>query len=152
MGDRCTGHCCREFSLPAGRDYLAAQAFWWLALGTTVDDLANGLEHAKIASMIIPSRIAEIGDLLPDGRPAEHRQNVWTCSHFDGENCTDYEHRPRMCSAYPYNAPCGFVDCAWDAGRAGTHPRRASGVVRLEEGKVHLPIATSTIARVEGKP
>lgn len=30
------------------------------------------------------------------------KSNYWTCKHFTGSGCGDYENRPRMCSDYPY--------------------------------------------------
>jgi len=48
------------------------------------------------------------------------RWYFYTCRHFDGANCTDYENRPRMCSEYPHygkgNA-CQYPGCTWAAGK-----------------------------------
>jgi len=38
-------------------------------------------------------------------------KHIYTCKHFDGENCTDYENRPIMCSSHPYKRACGYKAC-----------------------------------------
>lgn len=87
---RCTGHCCRTF-------FIASDLTEKLMAGE--GDLQDG---EQIRDM-----------LLPTGKetPSDDGECWWTCRHFDGDRCTIYEDRPKMCSGYPYGAACTFEGC-----------------------------------------
>lgn len=53
------------------------------------------------------ARMIEIFEVVPEwsGIAAYHR-----CRVFDGKQCTEYEQRPTLCSAYPYSHECEFCD------------------------------------------
>lgn len=127
MGDRCTGHCCREFTLPVSPDELATRA----------KDNPYDLEVQKIAGMVVHLKtvsVAELGDANPQDwrgiHPAEMRgaQHWYTCTIYDKTtgNCGDYDQRPRMCRDYPGNSEpygiermraCRYKACTWDKAR-----------------------------------
>ena len=85
---RCTGHCCRGFTLDL--DYVT-------------DPEASFQDDAFIRDMLVP-----IEPDLDDGR-----EHAWKfdCRHHDGRNCTRYADRPKMCRDYPYGKACGRAGC-----------------------------------------
>jgi hypothetical protein len=91
---RCTGHCCLAFFLPVAHEQHAE--YDWSRVGP----VGKG-EGETIASMVVP---------LP-----EINSNRYTCQHVrqqaDHFDCSIYEHRPEMCSAYPYGRTCEFARC-----------------------------------------
>ncbi len=100
MGDRCTGRCCRGFSLPYSPTGLASRA------------AAGGIEDGEqIAAMVIP--LGESPTL-----PGHWR---YDCRNLlPSGDCAVYESRPRMCSRYPYGRHCIHGDeCEWDDARLG---------------------------------
>jgi Fe-S-cluster containining protein len=121
MGDRCSGQCCREFSL-TGK-------------GFTPDEIRaylrdkGGSEGAQIADLLIPIRPIVAGTSAADGSVYQDTPAgggwLFGCIHHDPTtgNCGIYETRPRhMCGAYPYGSPCAHKDCTWDLGRSGAWP------------------------------
>jgi Fe-S-cluster containining protein len=126
-GDRCSGHCCREFTLTGiGETPEAIRA--WL--------VARAEDGEQIADMVVPLRAIDVGVLAPDGRIVEEKPvgGVWifTCRHYDAgtNNCLIYASRPRMCRDFPYGRPCEHGDrCTWGAGRIGAWPLTFSSAV-----------------------
>lgn len=118
MGDRCTGHCCKAFTLPYSIEEVRAK----VARGNVTDG-------EIIVDMLIPLYAGLYSDMPPDLRAkvdkiaASNRTDepafVYTCRHFDGQNCTNYEGRPDMCRAYPYGVKCSYRGCEWTAARYG---------------------------------
>lgn len=97
-------------------------ALWLFVFGVEPGPFAEGdlrwaVEAAQIAAMVRFARVCKVGELGPGGKPALEDFEVWTCSNFDGQNCTAYEARPSMCRDYPYGRPCEHADCTWDDGR-----------------------------------
>ena len=120
MGDRCTGNCCREFALPAAPEMLRTWA-------ETEKVPALAAEYRKIADLAVFVRTCGPGDPMPSGKPYGDGEPVpiYTCRFFDGAtgNCTNYDERPNMCRAYPYDRPCEHGDaCTYDDARAGRVP------------------------------
>ena len=95
---RCTGHCCRFFSLT--EPYEEVQTKEWQ------DKYVDGEE---IAAMVIPLNAV----------PSRIKSYYYTCKHFDGKNCTNYEDRPSMCSNYPYDGKCGVKGCTSSCAEEG---------------------------------
>lgn len=100
--NRCTGHCCRAFTVSSSLDVLAELA-------------NNGDEQAAIVfDMVIPIPLeADVSAIDPDATPGVQR---YECRHFDPRsgNCTNYEGRPIMCRDYPYEHMengCQFSQC-----------------------------------------
>ena len=79
---RCSGHCCRSFSIPYKLEELEEKQV----------AIRDG---AMIIDMLIP---------LEDGK--------FTCRHIaDNGDCSIYENRPDMCSKYPYGDRCSYQGC-----------------------------------------
>jgi Fe-S-cluster containining protein len=125
---RCTGHCCRMIRIGEGvsRETVLQMAF----------DPRATEEHAKIAAMLRPLVGEPPVNLHRDEAPLvwlTEADHYYTCIHFDGRNCTAYEARPRMCSAYPYGNTCEVEGCTWDPDEA----RLVSHVI--DRGRAHEP-------------
>ena len=105
MTKRCTGHCCYGFTLP--NDIL-------IEIYHT-EDSEREVKYYKdedyIKDMIIPLYWVEDTKNDPTYYEGSCR---FTCKHFDGESCTAYEARPRMCSEYPYGSACKFKGCTME--------------------------------------
>lgn len=128
--DRCTGHCCRAFTLPFNSE--------------TLKERAARLEDGKvIADMVIPLYEGPARDMPLDVRTSVDTEAqrlagsydfapiyVFTCRHFDGTGCKIYARRPSMCSTYPNGRRCAYDGCTWKAARE----QRVSG-----EGK-EIPV------------
>jgi Fe-S-cluster containining protein len=110
---RCTGHCCKRFTLP-----LTPEALQILAEGYKIDPHYGKYpkeEILKVADMVIyldTSNLDPDGTPHPDGREAAY----YTCKHYDqvSGNCQDYENRPMMCKQYPdygRGAACKYKSC-----------------------------------------
>lgn len=107
MTDRCTGHCCRRFTLPF--------------TPTGILQRRSQMEDGDlVADMVIPigfSCDAPSGEVL--GEPCWW----YTCCHLlPSGDCAIYESRPEVCRSYPYGSPCKYPGCTWAAARAGTAP------------------------------
>lgn len=109
MGDRCTGHCCREFTLPFSdqeiEDYAAGR-------NLPPDESSDSGFMARNAVFVGKSR---------------YGGKYFTCKQYDAEtgDCRAYESRPRVCKQYPnYKSGwvCGNKGCGWTENRAtGKH-------------------------------
>lgn len=98
---RCTGHCCRLFILEGDYGYFQSSE--------TIHRLKDG---QFIADMLIPLEVE-------CSKPGYH---YYTCKHFDGQNCTQYENRPHFCKSYPDDSGiCSVKGCTAEcAGKNGT--------------------------------
>lgn len=109
MGDRCTGHCCRYFSVGPPEE-AAAQLNRLIARGGDSGDAQ------KVKDLLI-YRGYFTNPLNEDQEP----EHWYTCKHFvvdeeyDG-HCAIYEERPMMCRKYPNGEACAYAKtgCSWD--------------------------------------
>ena len=118
-GDRCTGNCCRQFSLPWTHTELAS----WLRNEALPDGMRSLDDETggEVSMIVAMTRPAPNGD-----------EHAYTCILFDGSGCTAYEARPEMCSAYPYGKRCEHGKrCSWTEGRRGAHGRPEKMRLRL---------------------
>lgn len=89
---RCTGHCCRNFTIPITPDQLKNKEY-----GTF-----NKEDFDRIAEVVV-----YLGEGV--GGKNGHR---YTCSKLlPNGDCGDYENRPKMCREYPYGEECKVVGC-----------------------------------------
>lgn len=94
---RCTGHCCRGFSLE--RSWKDVQ----FELQKTQDD---------------PEYVSSIPDILLIGKMliplgTFRKQELFTCRHLSKEgNCGIYLSRPKMCRDFPGPSPCPYRNCS----------------------------------------
>lgn len=105
MGDRCTGHCCRAFTLPKSPEDIRKMV--------EEDRLNDG---PFILDMLI---YLGLFDVNPAGGVLDEPWHYFTCRHLDTAtgNCTVYEQRPHLCRNYPNDKACEFPGCTWDAVR-----------------------------------
>lgn len=94
---RCTGHCCRGFSLEHPKAAVEEEVRR-IRAGEPL--LLNIPQVETIAEMIIPLGVFR-------------GQELFTCKHLSKEgNCTIYETRPPMCRNFPGPEPCPYRNCA----------------------------------------
>ena len=112
---RCSGHCCRAFTLHFSpetveniRVALDAEErgeSWPIGLPRP-----NGID--VVARMVRP--VGPFHILTPAGDRFKGDDAHWyTCEHHDREsgNCMIYDRRPGMCRDYPYGRVCNYLDC-----------------------------------------
>lgn len=140
--DRCTGHCCRDFSLRFSPEELMAAYRRWQSGGRgerlTMSGAPRGVELAEIhliAPMVVhlghtertPRLVNPTDDELI-GKPV--RGHRYRCKHWDPKtgDCTIYEIRPLMCRDYPGRRECSYAACTWKS-------RKAKKETRVEQAK-----------------
>jgi len=127
MSDRCTGDCCRNFWLPFTPEEIRAAYVFWRDGGASWTD-AGGLIRTDtpgdidiIDPMVRPVAAPDVS-LWRDGTGPGVHGNFYRCVHLqENGDCGIYEIRPVMCCDFPYNKPCVYRNCSWDAGRRGEH-------------------------------
>lgn len=111
MGDRCTGHCCREFTLTHSQENLNRAYAAWMRRETS---------WKKRGGRILRSIPADIHLIAPMVRPLNKKLKgnpLYTCVHIqDNGDCGIYKMRPKMCRDYPYGKVCDHKKkgCTWD--------------------------------------
>ena len=145
---RCTGHCCKTFTLPMSPDELwAAFHRWKIGAGNSTPMSNRGDETTKqiigeiylIAPMVIYLGYKKLP--YKQVRPEEkvERHHLYTCKHFDTKtnNCGIYEHRPQMCRDYPYGMSCNYRACTWTSrkNKPETKKQRVERLKVLKEEK-----------------
>jgi len=94
---RCTGHCCRGFSLEHPLELVQEEFARWRTnpeKATLIPDIGT------IGAMLVP-----LGKF--------RGQELFTCKHLSKEgNCSIYETRPKMCRDFPGPNPCPYRNCA----------------------------------------
>ncbi len=114
--NRCTGHCCKNFTLPGPPAMLEAgsrahtnrsrRAYW-------IDE--SGRRHLQtwIVDGVMINNMAIYLGVDEDGK---HRYN---CVHLQASgDCGVYDERPWMCREYPYGRGCDYEKCTWTAERS----------------------------------
>lgn len=100
VGNRCTGHCCRDIAIRVSPSELEAQQ---------IDD-SRIEEGAHLAHILIePRQDDEDGELWH-----YHCRYLMGCG-----DCGIYRSRPSMCSDYPYGKQCKNPECTWTAAGGG---------------------------------
>lgn len=120
---RCTGHCCKAFTLPISAEELQSdfekyQAWVQNPEGETKP---RWRDIGIIADMAIYLGMgwhdSKTGEYVPDSELNRKRFGhepirVYTCRHLQSNgDCGIYENRPSMCRDYPYGHPCKFENC-----------------------------------------
>jgi hypothetical protein len=138
MTDRCTGACCRDFTLPYSYEEMRRRwkhrlqlrlgiapkepptndkGFW---MGTCEDDL-------KVFPLLIPlgkyvsTHYVDRGNTDRKGIDVHH----YSCAKvLPNGDCGIYgkPERPDLCAVYPNGGKCAYKACMWTAGRVGTYP------------------------------
>lgn len=112
---RCTGNCCRAFSIPNGEEFgLSPQGLDDLKKKLPQEPESTGRTDALfVADMLIylgQHTRSPAGELTKETTHAVH---FWTCKYFDkaGKKCAVYTHRPRMCRRFPGTRGCEHKAC-----------------------------------------
>lgn len=112
---RCTGHCCRCFTLTHTPEWIRNEIAR-LRDSRRVVDVFWREDAQKVLDMIVPlgkltieerESIVETNHEFQSPEPRE----CYTCKHFDGTNCTNYENRPDLCRRYPNGGRCEYAGC-----------------------------------------
>lgn len=120
---RCSGHCCRDFTLPFSPEEVRMKSLR-AQLAPTDSPVGWKRDIAMIADMLIFLRV----DKNEHHMRAPWRELLYhyTCKNFDPatNNCTAYDTRPAMCRDYPYRltrhdkgykpraeGQCNYRDC-----------------------------------------
>ena len=93
--NRCTGHCCAVFTLDTSPEKVATKNW-----------ARGAVDGEEIQDMVIPLKEYE-----PYVNELGNTRYFYTCRHFDGENCNNYENRPSMCRSYPDGGNCVQLGC-----------------------------------------
>ncbi len=94
---RCTGHCCRAFSLEHPHAVVKEEYARWKRNPSSAKLIPN---IELIATMLIPLGVFR-------------GQELFTCRHLGaGGNCRIYERRPQMCRGFPGPDPCKYRNCS----------------------------------------
>jgi Fe-S-cluster containining protein len=94
---RCTGHCCRGFSLEHPHAKVMEEYRNWQA-GSSEQGLIPDI--GTIGAMLVP-----LGTF--------RGQELFTCRHLGSKgNCQIYETRPKMCRDFPGPNPCPYRNCS----------------------------------------
>lgn len=132
---RCSGHCCKRFTLPHDYETMKrAYEHWYAGHGDFI-----GMSHGKLRPSDHPTKynmmdihliypmLIPLGTLkeTAEGDPTENENHLYTCKHYDTNtgNCTIYEHRPSMCRDYPYKRACNYKSCTWEGHRLSDQPK-----------------------------
>lgn len=122
---RCSGHCCKAFTIPASLEEMRADYQRWI--DWSQDQSKPSPKYQEI-HIIYPMVIylgrgwnsKADGSFVPleEGRADGFTNEptfVYTCKHHDVKtgNCSIYEHRPRMCRDFPYGSSCPFGTCTY---------------------------------------
>lgn len=133
MGSRCSGQCCKAFTIHYSPEELAEAARFdreveaAMAAGEQppMTD-ANGNNRAMdiqfIADMVI--HLGHMTHNPVTQRLACHdgeAHHFYTCRHLlPNGDCGTYETRPRMCKEFPYGRECEYPGCTWTDASAAT--------------------------------
>ncbi len=124
---RCSGHCCKTFSLPISPDQIktykrfvaAGKKRFLFDDGRRAKHYTPVDEIAKIIDMVIFKRVSQYDSATK--KSVNKHNNVgrkhpriyeYTCKNWDQAtgNCMDYENRPEMCRNHGVNS-CGYTLC-----------------------------------------
>ena len=115
---RCDGQCCARFIMRQSYPQLLE---WRDQAESDPTGASGGWEIAMIANMLVPLGMYEAGDVLPEGvvlPEHEYPRFAYTCKFFNGADCTNYEHRPKMCRTHGIQYECQYIGCVLYAGCA----------------------------------
>jgi Fe-S-cluster containining protein len=133
--DRCSGDCCRAFTLPYSleemrRLYLRDQAST-MRLRAMTGQPHPMPETVKVYPLLIT--LSRERGTHPLGPVRQSGRMYWySCKAFKDGQCTIYENRPKMCADYPQygeNRLCEYAGCTWE----GQRGLRARGLRVYEE-------------------
>lgn len=116
---RCTGHCCRDFSLPSSPEDLQKlfkekyieHKKHFQRIKDSSKRFAKTIKYLKSDVFIVPQMVIPLASIEVDlnGELIPYTMHHYTCKYHDLKtgDCTIYEYRPRMCSGFPEYSPNG---------------------------------------------
>lgn len=123
----CDGRCCAVFYFPRTPREIDELV--------EVEGRYNGADGRMLSDMLVPLTLDEARERaakfhIEDPRTWDEDTSLYTCRHWDEETrlCTVYDHRPGMCSGYPYGKAC--THCGSTEGSSEDHSR-----ARVELGR-----------------
>lgn len=150
--DRCTGDCCRLFTLPFSpaeleRRMLDVQADID-AGGISADRACDTIQMATMAAFVgevTPDQHTRHAALEPDFPWAEHKTEPtywYTCRNLlPNGNCGIYAVRPAVCRTYPNKGQCLYAGCTWQAARSGPGAGECVGAREFAEREYRRELA-----------
>lgn len=136
MTDSCSGHCCRNFTLPFSPAELKAS---YRAVAALSQGLKKGPNDRVLKDMEVwwPHLIYKgYHPRDANGDPSKVMQHHYTCALFDTQYglCKAYEHRPEACRTYPNSVACAHHECTWRPAKEG-RVQRNGDIVTMEKLK-----------------
>lgn len=123
--DRCTGHCCENFTVIHSPGSLKDAYLTWLDLSQSLPeerkykdvprDNRYFLDHEMF--LIYPMLVYKSSSMVHPDRPHIEQpqpQYHYSCKHFDpvARVCTIYDIRPNICRLYGDSSDgCGYKEC-----------------------------------------
>jgi Fe-S-cluster containining protein len=126
MSDRCTGHCCRDFTLPFSPGELSG------AVGDNIRAMNEELRGELLTQQCWERDLIQIHDMvvyLGNYGTDDFKERAWhyRCKNIqDNGDCGIYQTRPGMCRRFPSSGHCGYSACNWTEAREGRAPGYAS--------------------------
>jgi Fe-S-cluster containining protein len=119
--DRCTGDCCKRFSIRYSPSEIREHYAKWLKALKEGAPLSRDIGFEDIWTIALMVRYLGTDDIGVDGNKLNAKAHWYTCIHFNKEtnDCDIYEQRPAMCRNYPYGSPCLYPGCTYKEARAG---------------------------------
>ena len=141
-GSRCSGHCCRSFSIASAPEKLEELKRTGTAEEKQIANMViylgrfhtnpllrlNGENWVDKALQIARNEKKPTPRMKLDSSPyhiVETGVPWYSCRHvlLNGD-CGIYETRPEMCRRYPNGSPCVFTDCTWDQKDQAKHNKK----------------------------
>ena len=114
---RCTGHCCKKFTLPFTP---AKLRLLFTGKGdASFDGEVHRYDAKEIQTVFLMSKFLGMSKTDPaDGSELINSVPVYTCRNYN-EVTNDYniyDHRPVMCRKYPNGEKCRYTECTRTVG------------------------------------
>ncbi len=118
MGDRCTGDCCRAFTLSITYGELLRGYDSWRFGGRTCIRHGGGQRGIPTDVHLVAPMIRPLGEFTKNpvsGAVFDQPTQLYTCVHLTtNSDCGIYDRRPDICRIYPNGRKCHFPGCTWD--------------------------------------
>jgi len=105
---RCTGHCCKAFTLPVTpQEVFIALLSSVLGYEHKYSVGERGVDNMKLFSLLV-----YVGTEPLRGVPGGPGAHYYTCKALaPSGDCSIYDSRPYTCRDYPYGMVCKYIGC-----------------------------------------
>ena len=112
---RCTGHCCKSFTLSSGGPYWTRKEVQQMIDDDNSGEIDLGDHNRQVVNMAIPIEDKEYADGEDDRMPLGAPYTLFTCKNFDVDtnDCKIYETRPNMCVKAGEDDSCSYEECTF---------------------------------------